>query len=189
MTLLTGKLRQALVGTVAAGAMAVTTISPAYARDRGNDGIDAGEVIAGALIIGGIAAVAASAGNSNRDRYGYGDRHGDDYRYDRAGYGGYGGYGRHGSRQAVEECVQAAERDASRWTRGRADVTQVTRVERRGDGYNVRGRIALEDRGYARGYGYGWNSGRDGYDTGSFTCRVRYGRIADIGYSGLRGLR
>jgi hypothetical protein len=33
-------------------------------RDRDNDGISAGEVIAGALVIGGIAAIAAAADRS-----------------------------------------------------------------------------------------------------------------------------
>lgn len=177
MTKLTGKLSRALVGTVAAGAMAVTTASPALARDSNDDGIKAGEAIAGALIIGGIAAVAATVGKKDRYDYGYGR----DYRYNRSGYGNYGAYGRHGSRGAVEDCVRAAERDATRYTRGRADVTQVTRVERKRDGYNVRGRIAVQDRGHR------WNRG--GYDTGRFTCKVRYGRIADIDYSGIRGLR
>ena len=180
MTKLTGKLSRALVGTVAAGAMAVTTASPALARDRNDDGIDADEVIAGALIIGGIAAVAASASKKDRNDY----RYGRDYRYNHGrygGYGSYGGYGRHGSRGAVEECVRAAENNATRYTRGRADVTQVTRVERKRNGYNVRGRIAVNDRGYR------WNRG--GYDTGRFTCKVRYGRIAVLDYSGIRGLR
>ncbi|MCB2061849.1 MAG: hypothetical protein KDE25_00035 [Novosphingobium sp.] len=178
MTKLTGKLTRALVGTVAAGAMAATTASPALASDRdNNDGIKAGEVIAGALIIGGIAAVAASAGKKDRYDYGYGR----DYRYDRSRYGNYGRYGRNGSRGVVDQCVRAAENHATRYTRGRADVTQVTRVERKRNGYNVRGRIAVQDRGYR------WN--RSGYDTGRFTCKVRYGRIADLDYSGIRGLR
>ena len=70
-------LSKALVGTVAAGAMAMASASPAMARDyRDNDRIDTGDIIAGALIIGGIAAVAAAAGNG-RDRYDYRD----DYRY------------------------------------------------------------------------------------------------------------
>ena len=46
---------KALIGTVAAGAMALSA-SPAAARDRHDDGIDAGDIIAGALVIGGIAA-------------------------------------------------------------------------------------------------------------------------------------
>ena len=58
-------LSKALVGTIAAGAMVASSASPALAagRDhRDHDGISAGDVIAGALIIGGIAAVASAAG-------------------------------------------------------------------------------------------------------------------------------
>ena len=65
---------KALVGTVAAGAMAMASAAPAQAqyrdRDRDRDGIDAGDIIAGALIIGGIAAVAGAVGGRNR---GYND--------------------------------------------------------------------------------------------------------------------
>ncbi len=186
----TSTLSRTLVGTVAAAAMALTSASPVLARAPGHDGIGAGEVIAGALIIGGIAAVAAAASNNDRDRYDtrYGGRYDDDYRYggdyryDRAGYG------RGGSRRAVETCVRAAERDASRWVRGRADVTQVTFIDRIRGGYSVRGRIAVEDRGrdWDRG-DYRW--GRDGTDRGRFECEVRNGRIASLDFSGIRGLR
>ncbi|MGH6630130.1 MAG: hypothetical protein ACREB3_10395, partial [Burkholderiales bacterium] len=140
---------KALVGTIAAGAMAVTSATPAFAQNRNyrhdRDGISAGEIIAGALIIGGIAAV-ASAGSRNRDY---------DYRYDRAGYpdyngsyGNYGDYGRNGydryrgnPRQAVEQCVYAAERQAQRYSYGNADVTDIRDVRQTRYGYEVRGRI------------------------------------------------
>ena len=168
------KLARTLAGTVAAGAMAVSAASPALARHN-NDGIDAGEVIAGALIIGGIAAVAAAASKNKRDRHGYG--YGRDYGYERAGYRD----GRGNSRKAVKRCVRAAERDVSRQSYGRANVTQIRKVKSKRNGYNVTGRIAVDDRGrHVR---------RAGYDTGKFTCKVRYGRIAAIDYSGLRGLR
>jgi hypothetical protein len=189
----TSSIAKSLAGTVAAGAMAVSSASPVLARDH-NDGIGAGEVLAGALIIGGIAAVAAAASDNDRNqgRYGYryddGPRHDGDYRYDRAGYGGYGGNGRYGSRQAVETCVRAAERDATRWSRGRADVTQVTRINRIRGGYSVHGRIAVDDRG--GGWGRGgdrWN--QDGTDSGRFACEVRHGQVANIDFSGVRGLR
>ena len=63
---------KALVGTVAAGAMAMASAAPAQAqyRDRDRGGIDAGDIIAGALIIGGIAAVTGAIGGRNR---GYND--------------------------------------------------------------------------------------------------------------------
>jgi len=180
------------VATLAAGAMALASASPAQAqwrdrdRDRG-DGIDAGDVIAGALIIGGIAAVAAAAAR-DRDRY---DRYDDYDRYDR-------GYS---SRDAVEQCVYAAERNASRYSRGgRSKVTDIRDIDRSRDGYRIKGRIAVNqmERDWRRGdnrYGRGWDEdyrGWDdryaGYDSGRFTCEVRYGRVVDLDYSGIRGL-
>ncbi|MEY4054697.1 MAG: hypothetical protein RL519_31 [Pseudomonadota bacterium] len=191
---------KALVGTIAAGAMALASATPAFAEHRDRDGISAGDVIAGALIIGGIAAV-ASAASRNNDRY---DR---DYRYDRAGYGYNQGYGyrdnyasRGSARRAVEQCVYAAERNAARYTYGRADVTDVRDIRETRYGYEVRGRIAVNGNGrdwrrgdgnYGRGWGgdyRGWNDNLRGYDSGTFRCQVEQGRIVDLDYSGLRGL-
>ncbi len=191
---------KALVGTIAAGAMALASATPAFAEHRDRDGISAGDVIAGALIIGGIAAV-ASAASRNNDRY---ER---DYRYDRAGYGYNQGYGyrdnyasRGSARRAVEQCVYAAERNAARYTYGRADVTDVRDIRETRYGYEVRGRIAVNGNGrdwrrgdgnYGRGWGgdyRGWNDNLRGYDSGTFRCQVEQGRIVDLDYSGLRGL-
>ncbi|MFM7027526.1 MAG: hypothetical protein ACKOXK_02470 [Chakrabartia sp.] len=177
------------------------TAMPAEARDyrRHHDGIDAGDVIAGALIIGGIAAIASAA---SRDRGGYGYRDTD-----------YRGYD---SRAAVEQCVRAAQREARQYGNW-ARVTDVTRVERVRDGYEVRGRLVV-DRGYADGRygrdgsGSGWDDRRwgedgwrrdgwdrndrwgyrydrygSGYDKGRFSCVTRYGRIDDLDLRGLRG--
>jgi len=187
-------LAKGTLGTVAAGAMALTSASPALARDhRGNDGIGAGEIIAGALIIGGIAAIASAASN-DRDRH--------DSRYDPRYDNRYGNnYGRQNPRSAVEQCVQVAERTAGRYSYGgRANVTDIRRVNQTRDGYTVRGRIAVNqmnrnwrsgDRQYGRGWNNdyrGWNSNYRGYDAGNFTCKVRYGRVADLDFSGIRGL-
>jgi hypothetical protein len=204
-------LSKALVGSIAAGAMAISSATPAAARDhRDGDGISAGDVIAGALIIGGIAAVASAASNNDRDRYRDGYRDGD-YRYDRAGYGNDYGYdrgdrygGRHwggGSpRRAVEQCVYAAERAASRYSYGRADVTDIRSVRDTRRGFEVRGRIAVNSRGhgwrrgdsnYGQGWGgdyRGWNDGLRGYDSGKFTCYVEHGRVVDVDFKGIRGL-
>jgi hypothetical protein len=179
-------LSKSLIGTVAAGAMALTAAAPAQAqwrdrddrrhRDRG--GIDVGDVIAGALIIGGIAAVAGAA---NRGR-GYYDN---DRYYDR----GYND----DPRAAVEQCVYAAERNASRYSYRGAQVTDIRQVEQRRDGYIVRGRIAVDqqNRNWRRGWGNdyrGWDNRYSGYDAGRFTCRVQYGRVVDLDYSGIRGI-
>lgn len=198
-------LSKVLVGTVAAGAMAISSATPAFAEHRDRDGISAGDVIAGALIIGGIAAVASSVGNDRGYDRGY-DR---DYRYDRAGYGdydrghGYGndrGYHRGHARRAIEQCVRTAEREASRYSYGRADVTDVRDIRETRWGYEVRGRIAVNsmgrdwrrgDRHYGSGWGgdyRGWDNRHRGYDSGSFKCKFERGRIVDLDFSGIRGL-
>lgn len=198
MKIISGTFAKGAIATVAAGAMAVTSASPAFAqpRDRDrhdDDGISAGEIIAGALVIGGIAAVASAAA---RDSRGYD-------RYDR-GYDRYDSayYNRSGSpRSAVEQCVRATERNASRYSwRGNAKVTDIREIDRKRDGYTVKGRIAVNAMGrdwrrgdarYGRGWDNdyrGWNDRYAGYDSGRFTCRVRYGRVVDIDYSGIRGL-
>src|SRR3546814_1427147 len=123
---------KAAVGAATVGAMLIGS-TPAMARDRyDDDGIGAGEIIAGAVVLGGLAAILASAGD--RNDYRYRDR----YRDPRNGYGyDYGRYGN--GRSAVNRCVAAAERSASRY--GRADVTQVTSTDSKRDGYKVQGRL------------------------------------------------
>ena len=190
MKTLSKALAKGTIATVAAGAMAMTSASPAYARDRHDDGIDAGDVIAGALIIGGIAAVASSIGKDRgydyrTNGYGYDDyRYGD--RYDNNRYGN--------SRQAVEQCVNAAERNANRYSYGgRSKVTDIRKVDRKSYGYKVEGRIAVNTRSndWRRGWGNdyrGYDNRYSGYDSGKFKCEVRYGRVTDLDYSGIRGL-
>lgn len=186
---------KALVGTVVAGAMAMSSAAPAVAQSRHHDrdGISAGDVIAGALIIGGIAAIASAASKNDRNYY-----RDDDYRYDRAGYGDRYGY-RGNPRQAVEQCVYAAERYAGQ-RYGRADVTDVRQVRDTRNGYEIRGRIAVDTRrgGWRQGDGYygngwggdyrGWNQSMRGYDAGSFKCRIERGRVVNIDVDGVRGL-
>src|SRR3546814_9780036 len=92
-------------GAATAGAM-LSGSAPAMGRDRyDDDGIGAGEIIAGAVVLGGLAAILASAGDRRDDRYR------DRYRDRRYGHGyDYGRYGN--SRSAVNQCVAAAERSA-----------------------------------------------------------------------------
>lgn len=188
---------KALVGTAAAAAVAVSSATPAVARDH-RGGIDGGDIVAGALVIGGIAAIAAAA-SSNNDRYGYGD----DWR-GRDGWndGRYrqGAYRQGNARDAIEQCVRTAERTASRYSYGRADVTDVRNIKQTRWGYEIKGRIAVNssgrdwrrgDRDYGRGWNgdyRGWDNSLRGYDSGSFKCRVERGRVVDIDYSGIRGL-
>ncbi|HMS20721.1 hypothetical protein [uncultured Sphingorhabdus sp.] len=189
-------LTKSLLSAGAAAAALVSVAAPAQAR-HDDDRISAGEVIAGAVILGGLAAVIASSDDRN-------DR---DYRYDRAGYddgdyrrGGYDrGYGYSnrygGSRAAVNQCVNAVERWASRYSR--SDVTQISNIDRTRNGYRVTGKLVVQDgwRGNNRGYdskrydrddygnrGHGYNRG---YDKGRFTCFVERGRVVDVDYRGL----
>ena len=171
---------KAALCTAAAGAMAFTTAAPADAqryRDRDNDGISAGEVIAGALIIGGIAAI-ASAGDRDRDRY-RDNRYRDNY------------YRSNGNpRRAINKCVRVAENQARRAGYRYANVVDINRVRDTRRGWNITGRIEVDGaRGYRdqrRGYD------RRGYnrrgDSGRFSCEIRRGRVVDSDYRGIRGL-
>ena len=191
MKKLTKTLAKGTLGTVAAGAMALATATPAAADDRHRaKGVDAGDVIAGALVIGGIAALAGAFDGDKDKRYydrryrdrDYRDRHyrGYDRRYDDRHY-----RGRHGNR-AVQRCINAVEREARRAGFGYAQVTQIRDVDRERRGFEVEGRIEVGDR-----YGYGYRNryrGR-GIDRGKFSCDIRRGRIVDIDFDNIRGLR
>lgn len=195
MTKLTKTIAKGTLGTVAAGAMALASATPAVARDR-DRGIDAGDIIAGALILGGIAAVASSSRNNNgyyRDR---------NYRSNN-GYRN-NGYRQGGSRAAVERCVRKAERRAKRAGFRFADVTQIRDVDRTRYGFRVKGRLVVDGaRGYRGAYGDHRYNNRNRYDErrydrgyysgaradrGKFTCNIEHGRGAHVNYSGIRGL-
>ena len=179
------------IATASLGAMALAGATPVQARD-GNDGISIGEVIAGAVIIGGIAAI---AGSSKRDRdYYRGDRYYRDGSYYRNG----GDYRRHAYRQrgnpraAVERCVNAASRDARRSGYRSAQVTQIRDVDDTRYGWRVKGRIEVQNGGrYDRYDRYDRRDRRYGNrsrDAGKFTCYIERGRVSRVDYSGIRGL-
>jgi len=173
-------LAKGALGTVAAGAMALATASPAMAKDR--DGISAGDVIAGAVVIGGIAALAGAFDGDRKDRR-YRDR---DYRdRDYRGYpNAYGYRGGHGQ-QAVQRCITAVERQAQRAGYRYARVTEVRDVDRERRGWEIEGRIEV-----AGAYGYNQRRYKQRKpDRGKFTCDIRRGQIVDIDFKGIRGLR
>lgn len=173
---------KALVGAVAAGAMAVVPTAASaqaryYERDRG---ISVGDIIAGAVVIGGIAAVANSLGRNNNN-YRYDDRYYRNGRYD---------YYNGNPRTAVEQCVNAANRDARLRGYRYAQVTQIRDVRDTRNGWRVRGSLTVDGNqgyynrgGYDRYYRSGYNR-----DSGSFTCDIDRGRVNRVNYSGIRGL-
>lgn len=187
-------LTKSMLGAGAAAAALAGVAAPAAQARDNRDGISAGEVIAGAVILGGIAAVIASSGNDH-DR-GYNNDYRRDGRYDNGRYddgrygnnnGNYGyDYNRYGdSRQAVNQCINQVERWAGRYSR--SEVTKINDIDRTSKGYKIKGNIVVQD-------GWRGNGGRDrdyrngynrGYDQGSFTCKVEYGRVVDVDYKGL----
>ncbi|GAA0767425.1 hypothetical protein FHS52_001667 [Erythromicrobium ramosum] len=174
--LASGKAARLVFGAVAATALTAASATPAMAddrRDRG--GIDAGEIIAGAVVIGGLAALAGAFDNDRDDRrYDYRDRDRDrDVRggWDRGGFGN--------PRTAVDRCVRAAENQARRFGGYRfADVIDIRDIDRTRDGFWVKGRIDV---------GGGWNN--RGNDRGNFTCRFDGRGAPFVDFSGIRGLR
>ncbi|TCD05450.1 hypothetical protein EYB45_08255 [Erythrobacteraceae bacterium CFH 75059] len=177
-------LSKRLSAAVAAGSVMLAAAAPAAAQDRWRDyeherarnSISAGEIIAGAVVLGGLAAVISAASRDRYDRR-YDDRYG--YRFDNP-------------RQAVEQCVRAAQIDARRAGYRYAEVTHINNVNRTRRGLEVNGRLRVED---TRGYGYGhgrddWRgSDRRGFsDNGRFTCLVDGGRVRGINYRSIRGL-
>lgn len=124
--------------------------SRGYRGYRGNrrhrSGIDGGDVLAGILVIGGIAAIASAASKNNRDRR-YEDR---DYRNDAPRYDDRRADPRQDSRydrgtgdmeSAINACSDAAERQAGRDAR----VSAIESVVRDGQGWRVEGELSNSD--------------------------------------------
>lgn len=110
-----------------------------YRRYRRNR-VDAGDVLAGVLIIGGIAAIASAASKNNERR----ERVREDYRYrdydrDRGARYSNGG---EGIDRAVDMCLAEIERDVR--------VDTVDNVSRDGEGWMVTGRVYNGDGFFCR---------------------------------------
>lgn len=151
--------------------------TPALGRDRNwgggwgddwgrhHDRIDAGDVLAGVLIIGGIAAIASAASNSSKakrqrsDDYRYRDR--DDSRSsyprreDSAGYGNDDHPANSQSRGENRGLDNAVDRCASEVERGDRRIDEIDTVSRENDGWRVQGRIV-------GGTSFACTVGRDG---------------------------
>ena len=132
---------------------------------RHRDGVSAGDVLAGVLIIGGIAAIASAASKSNRDREVRDTRYREPYPQDRYDYRPEyresrpepGSYQGSGIDNAVNMCVDQVERGDTR-------VGSVDNASRRADGWRISGQL---DAG------------------GGFSCWIdNDGRIRDVNLGG-----
>lgn len=159
-----------LVGAAVLASSVLVAVTPAEARHRRHwhrDRVDAGDVIAGIVLIGAIAAIAGS-GNKAKERrerdadYRYDPpRRADDYRSapePQQGEQWVPGSDSFESR-AVDACSWAAEGALGEAAR----VGQIDGVNRDGDGWRVTGSVAAPE-----------SMPRD------FSCTYRNGRVSDV---------
>ncbi len=178
MKMLNKAFAKPIAGIAAAGAMAVSAV-PAHANDRQHDRISAGEVIAGAVIVGGLAAILSSKKNKHRgydshhNGYEYNGRRGHNRKFRRGHNNHRVNYRRNGSRRAIRKCINRAEQKASYF--GYADVTNIRDIKRTRYGYRVKGNVLV-----TKGRGYNRYS-----DRGRFTCYVDSGRVSEVRLRGL----
>ncbi len=177
MKLLNKAFAKTIAATTAAGAMAVSAV-PAYANEHHRDKIGAGEIIAGAVVIGGLAAILASKKDKRHHDVKY-DR-GYNHNYRSRGFNNNRfkrqrvGFHRNGSRNAINQCVRQTEHKASYL--GYADVTNIRDIKRTRYGYRIKGNILV-----TKGNGYKKYS-----DHGRFTCYVDSGKVSEVKLRGLR---
>lgn len=119
-------------------------------RHHHRDRVDAGDILTGILIIGGIAAIASAASNSNkrdRDRRRHEERRYPDQQYPRESNAGYGQDSRPEWRERtstsaasgsnIDEAVNSCIDEVAR---GSARVEGVDSVNREGQGWRVQGK-------------------------------------------------
>lgn len=159
---------------------------PGYGRHRDN-GIDAGDVIAGVLVIGAIAAIASAASNNSRERYeenyprrspqpaNYPADYRENYRTSDTGID-----------RAVDMCVDQVER-------GSARVDSVDEAARRADGWRVAGRMSngeswncwIDNDGRLRSLDFGEGYGGSYVEPGYISAAAS-GQLSDEAYSRAR---
>ena len=161
-----------VTATLAVAAVFSLVASPAAAQNWGGDWgggdwghhrnrVDAGDVLAGILIIGGIAAIASAASKNKRDRRGDDRRYPGDYPRD-----GSGSYGNDNDQQWQQNggVDSAVNRCTNEISRGSDRGTTVESINRDGDGWRVQGRTGAG---------------------GAFTCSVDgNGRIRNVQVDG-----
>lgn len=160
-------------------------------RHRHNDGIDGGDILAGVLILGGIAAIASAASKNDRDSepYPYPDER--PAYPERSGYsGGYGG----GIDNAVYMCTNEVERGNDR-------VAAVDNASRTNDGWRISGQLDaggnfscwIDNDGRIRnidlGGGYSYGDGTDDrpyYEGAAYDGSAAPGQWDDAAYASAR---
>lgn len=145
MTRKTSRFAATLASVAAFSMMATPALANhnwGWGGNRHRDRVDAGDVITGILIIGGIAAIASAASSNNKKkRYERRDR---DERYDNDGYERE--YSRDDGRDSRPEWQEgsgingAINRCLGEVSRGSSRVQDVDAVNREGDGWRVEGR-------------------------------------------------
>lgn len=175
-----------IAGALAAALLTTAVATPAEARprrcdDRRGGGISLGDVVLGTIAVAGVATVVGALGDRRRSDRGYDEARYDDRRYGRDGYAD-------DERASIDACAYEAEREAGRRF-GSAARVDIDNVDRRRDGYGVRGTVLLEDRYADSGYGRDRYYSRDRNARVAFTCTASYGRVDDlrIGSSYARG--
>ena len=153
----------------AAFALAILPSAPADARHYrhwNGDGVELGDLVVGAIVIGGIAILVSEIARAR-------DNDGTIFGNDRK---------RRSSAEnaAVEACASAAQRRV-REEGHNGRVRDITDVQRLGDSLRVRGVVVYRPSGdWSRDGGYDWSSAR-------FTCSYTLGRIdyvrLDDGYA------
>lgn len=171
-----------ITGALAAALLTTAVATPAEARprrydDRRGGGISLGDVVLGTIAVAGVATVVGALSDGRRSDRGY--RNG---RYDDRGYD-EGRYGRNGyaddQRASIEACSYEAEREAGRRF-GSAARVDIDDIDRRRDGYSVRGTVLVQDRYADSGYGRNRYYSRDRNARVAFACTASYGQVDDL---------
>lgn len=143
-----GKKSRCSAALASAAALSMVA-SPAFAQSWGDDWgggwgrhrshVDAGDILAGILILGGIAAIANAASKNKRDRRDDDRRYPGDYPRQRSN-----GYGNDNDQQwqqngGVDNAVNRCSNEVSR---GSGRTATVDTINRDGDGWRIQGRTA-----------------------------------------------